>query len=49
MVRGEEVQIVDESGGFEGITDGLDDRGFLRISTGTEVRTILSGTVRAKE
>lgn len=46
-VRGREVTI-EENGDFTGTTDGLDDRGFLRIRTASGVRTVLSGTVRAK-
>lgn len=46
-VRGKRV-IVGEDGGYEGITDGLDDRGFLRVKTADGIRTVLSGTVRAK-
>jgi BirA family transcriptional regulator, biotin operon repressor / biotin---[acetyl-CoA-carboxylase] ligase len=45
-VRGREVTI-EENGDFTGTTDGLDERGFLRIRTGSGVRTVLSGTVRA--
>jgi len=37
---------VEENGGFEGVTDGLDARGFLRVRSGDRVRTVLSGTVR---
>ena len=44
-VRGARVR-VDENGGFEGITEGLDSRGFLRVNTGQGARTVLSGTVR---
>jgi len=39
---------VEENGGFEGITAGLDSRGFLQVRTDTEMRTVLSGTVRLK-
>ena len=46
-VRGREVR-VEENGGFEGVTEGLDERGFLRVRTRREVRTVLSGTMRAK-
>jgi BirA family biotin operon repressor/biotin-[acetyl-CoA-carboxylase] ligase len=45
--RGCQVQ-VEENGGFEGITEGLDQRGFLQIRTAHGVRTVLSGTVRLK-
>jgi BirA family transcriptional regulator, biotin operon repressor / biotin---[acetyl-CoA-carboxylase] ligase len=37
---------VEENGGFEGTTAGLDSRGFLQVRTSTGVRTVLSGTVR---
>jgi BirA family biotin operon repressor/biotin-[acetyl-CoA-carboxylase] ligase len=45
-VRGRCVQ-VEENGGFEGITEGLDERGFLRVRTDAGLRTVLSGSVRA--
>ena len=45
MVQGRAVR-VEENGGFEGTTDGLDDRGFLRVRTADGMRTVLSGTVR---
>jgi BirA family biotin operon repressor/biotin-[acetyl-CoA-carboxylase] ligase len=44
-IRGVSV-IVDENGGFEGVTEGLDSRGFLQVRTATGLRTVLSGTVR---
>lgn len=37
---------VEENGGFEGITDGLDARGFLRVRTANGMRTVFSGGVR---
>jgi BirA family biotin operon repressor/biotin-[acetyl-CoA-carboxylase] ligase len=37
---------VDEAGGFDGITDGLDASGFLRVKTSSGVRTVISGGVR---
>ncbi|HZQ91339.1 MAG TPA: biotin--[acetyl-CoA-carboxylase] ligase [Terriglobales bacterium] len=43
--RGKQVR-VDENGGFEGTTDGLDERGFLRVKTAGGVRTVISGGVR---
>ena len=43
--RGRRVQ-VEENGGYEGVTDGLDDRGFLRIKTESGLRIVLSGGVR---
>jgi BirA family biotin operon repressor/biotin-[acetyl-CoA-carboxylase] ligase len=39
---------VEENGGFEGVTDGLDPRGFLRVQTATGLRIVLSGTVRVQ-
>ena len=46
-VRGKRVR-VDEGGGYTGVTDGLDSRGFLRVAgdDGTGY-TVLSGGVRA--
>ena len=46
-VRGRNVHI-EENGGFEGVTEGLDASGFLRVRTSHGTRTVLSGTVRAK-
>ncbi len=43
--RGHKVR-VEENGEFEGVTDGLDGDGFLRVRVGQAVRTVLSGTVR---
>lgn len=45
-VRGRHVRIGDDSG-LEGVTDGLDDRGFLLLRTRDGVRRVLSGNVRA--
>jgi len=44
--RGRKVH-TEENGGFEGVTEGLDSRGFLRVRTAQGLRTVLSGTVRA--
>jgi len=46
FVRGRKVRI-EENGGFEGVTEGLDARGFLQVRTAQGVRTVLSGIVRA--
>ncbi len=46
-VRGKAVRI-EENGNFEGVTEGLDSRGFLLVRTSDGLRTVLSGTVRAK-
>jgi BirA family biotin operon repressor/biotin-[acetyl-CoA-carboxylase] ligase len=46
-VRGKRVR-VDEDGGYTGVTDGLDSRGFLRVAGDDGVlHTVLSGGVRA--
>jgi BirA family transcriptional regulator, biotin operon repressor / biotin---[acetyl-CoA-carboxylase] ligase len=37
---------VDEDGGYSGITDGLDPRGFLRVRTDHGLRIVISGGVR---
>jgi len=44
-VRGKQVR-VDEAEGFEGVTDGLDARGFLQVRTPQGPRTVYSGGVR---
>ena len=43
--RGKRVR-VEEDGGYEGTTAGLDDRGFLLVETHAGLRTVLSGGVR---
>jgi BirA family transcriptional regulator, biotin operon repressor / biotin---[acetyl-CoA-carboxylase] ligase len=45
MVRGKTVR-VEENGGFEGVTEGLDARGFLQVRTQAGLRIVYSGTVR---
>lgn len=47
-VRGKTVRIGNNGSSFEGTTEGLDERGFLRVRTGGGVRTVLSGTVRER-
>ncbi|HYK34941.1 biotin--[acetyl-CoA-carboxylase] ligase [Alloacidobacterium sp.] len=44
-VRGKQVR-VDEAEGFEGVTAGLDARGFLQVRTPHGLRTVYSGGVR---
>ena len=39
---------VEEDGGYEGVTRGLDDRGFLRVETARGMRTVISGGVRKR-
>jgi BirA family biotin operon repressor/biotin-[acetyl-CoA-carboxylase] ligase len=47
-VRGKRVR-VDEGGGYTGVTDGLDQRGFLRVAGDDgRLHTVLSGGVRAQ-
>ncbi len=40
---------VEEDGGYNGITDGLDPRGFLRVRTDKGLRIVISGSVRPAE
>ncbi|HKF19940.1 MAG TPA: biotin--[acetyl-CoA-carboxylase] ligase [Candidatus Angelobacter sp.] len=40
---------VDEDGGYSGVTDGLDPRGFLRVRTDRGLRIVISGGVRPLE
>jgi len=47
-VRGKSVRIDENGASFEGTSDGLDERGFLRVRTAQGVRTVLSGTVRER-
>jgi BirA family transcriptional regulator, biotin operon repressor / biotin---[acetyl-CoA-carboxylase] ligase len=44
-VRGAKVTI-EENGGVAGVTEGLDERGFLRVRAADGLRTVVSGTVR---
>jgi BirA family biotin operon repressor/biotin-[acetyl-CoA-carboxylase] ligase len=46
-LRGRQVR-VEENGGFEGTTEGLDPRGFLKVRTAQGMRLVLSGTVRVE-
>ena len=46
--RGRHV-IVEEDGRYEGVTDGLDERGFLRVKTPAGIRVVLSGGVRPSD
>jgi BirA family transcriptional regulator, biotin operon repressor / biotin---[acetyl-CoA-carboxylase] ligase len=52
-VRGRKVSVEtdngvssDENGGLAGATEGLDERGFLRVRTQQGLRTVVSGTVK---
>ncbi|MFY9912904.1 MAG: biotin--[acetyl-CoA-carboxylase] ligase [Candidatus Sulfotelmatobacter sp.] len=46
-VRGKQVRIQENGSTISGVTDGLDDRGFLLVRTQQGLQTVLSGTVRA--
>jgi BirA family biotin operon repressor/biotin-[acetyl-CoA-carboxylase] ligase len=48
MTHGNHVR-VEENGGFEGITEGLDPRGFLKVRTPDGLRIVYSGTVRVEK
>jgi BirA family transcriptional regulator, biotin operon repressor / biotin---[acetyl-CoA-carboxylase] ligase len=48
-VRGKQVRIEENGSRIEGTTEGLDERGFLRVRTALGLQTILSGTVRARK
>jgi len=45
---GKRVRIEENGSAFEGVTEGLDGRGFLQVRTPHGVQTVLSGTVRAR-
>lgn len=47
-VLGKLVRIEENGSAFEGMTEGLDPRGFLQVRTPYGVQTVLSGTVREK-
>jgi BirA family biotin operon repressor/biotin-[acetyl-CoA-carboxylase] ligase len=47
-VRGKQVRIEENESKVEGTTEGLDERGFLRVRTAHGLTTVLSGTVRDK-
>jgi BirA family biotin operon repressor/biotin-[acetyl-CoA-carboxylase] ligase len=47
-VRGKQVW-VEEADGFEGVTEGLDARGFLQVRTPQGLRTVYSGGVRERK
>jgi BirA family biotin operon repressor/biotin-[acetyl-CoA-carboxylase] ligase len=47
-VRGKEVRVEENGATVDGITEGLDSRGFLLVRSARGVETVLSGTVRAR-
>lgn len=46
-VCGKPVRIQENGSMLQGVTEGLDDRGFLLVRTNQGLQTVLSGTVRA--
>lgn len=47
-VTGKKVRIEENGSSIHGITEGLDERGFLQVRTSQGLQTILSGTVRGE-
>jgi BirA family biotin operon repressor/biotin-[acetyl-CoA-carboxylase] ligase len=47
LVRGRRIH-VDADGGYEGVTEGLDPRGFLQVRTPQGLRVVLSGVTTAR-
>jgi len=47
-VRGKEVRVTENGSTIEGTTEGLDERGFLRVRSAQGLQTVLSGTVRSR-
>jgi BirA family transcriptional regulator, biotin operon repressor / biotin---[acetyl-CoA-carboxylase] ligase len=45
-VRGKQVRVEENGSRIEGMTEGLDERGFLQVRTTQGLQTVLSGTVR---
>jgi len=45
--RGRRVFIAENGGGYEGVAEGLNERGFLMLRVGDQLRMVLSGNVRA--
>ena len=47
-MRGKQVYVEGQEG-MEGVTEGLDARGFLQVRTAKGLRTVLSGGVREQK
>ncbi len=47
-VFGKKVRIDENGSAFEGVAEGLDERGFLQVRTAHGLQVVLSGTVRQK-
>ena len=47
-ILGKKVRIEENGSAFEGTTEGLDGRGFLKVRTAHGLQTVLSGTVRER-
>ena len=48
-VQGKAVRIEENGFAFDGVTEGLDPRGFLQVRTNHGLQIVLSGTVRERE
>src|SRR5208283_795663 len=46
--RGKHVRVEESGSAVEGVTEGLDPRGFLQVRTQKGLQTVLSGTVRER-
>lgn len=47
-VRGKSVRVEENGSDLSGVTAGLNDQGFLLVNTAEGLKTVLSGTVRAR-
>jgi BirA family transcriptional regulator, biotin operon repressor / biotin---[acetyl-CoA-carboxylase] ligase len=47
-VRGKQVRIEENGAQIEGMTEGLDERGFLQVRTAQGLQTVLSGSVKER-
>lgn len=47
-IHGKTVRVEENGGSIQGVTAGLDERGFLQVRTASGTQTVLSGTVRAR-
>jgi BirA family transcriptional regulator, biotin operon repressor / biotin---[acetyl-CoA-carboxylase] ligase len=47
--RGKNIRVEENGAAFEGVTEGLDGRGFLQVRTAKGLQTVLSGTVRDRD
>jgi BirA family transcriptional regulator, biotin operon repressor / biotin---[acetyl-CoA-carboxylase] ligase len=47
--RGKNIRVEENGAAFEGVTEGLDARGFLLVRTAKGLQTVLSGTVKDRD